>query len=93
MLYLLATINLVLTGLCGLSFYNISTTSKNLGLLELAVMWLSIVLLLVTNIGIIWVNKQRGNTIGELQRKNAMLEQKLITLEREKKEGHKDQNA
>lgn len=93
MLYLLAIINLVLTGLSGLSFYNISATTKNLGLLEVAVMWISIILLIVTNIGIIWVNKQRGNSISELQRKNAMLEQKLITLEREKQEAHKEHNV
>lgn len=93
MLYLLAMINLVLTGLCGLSFFNIYKSTKGLGLLEMAVMWISIVLLLVTNIGILWVNAQRGKIIGELERKNTMLEQELTTQKRKNEENLKDLKA
>ena len=93
MLYLLAVINLVLTGLCGLSFFNIYKSTKGLGLLEMAVMWISIVLLLVTNIGIIWVNDQRGKVISELQRKKTMLEQEMATQKKKCDEDKKELNA
>lgn len=77
MLYLLAIINLVLTSLSGLAFYNIYTRTKGLGWLEIMVMFISLSLLIVTNIGIMWVNGQRGSRISELKRKNNMLEQEL----------------
>jgi len=77
MLYLFAIINLILTTLSGLAFFNIYKSTKGLGWLEVIVMFISLTLLIVTNIGIIWVNTQRGSIISELKRKNNMLEQEL----------------
>lgn len=77
MLYLLAIINLVLTFLSGLAFYNIYSRNKGLGWLEVIVMFISLGLLIVTNFGIIWVNAQRGSRISELKRKNSMLDIEL----------------
>lgn len=74
MLYLFAIINLILTALSGLAFLNFY---QDLEMLEKSVMFISLLLLLVTNIGIIWVNFKRGNIISELKRKNNMLEQEL----------------
>lgn len=93
MLYLLAIINLVLTSLSGLAFYNIYRSTKGLGWLEIAVMFISIILLLVTNIGIIWVNAQRGKMISELKKKNNTLTQELDNQKRVLKEAKNKDNA
>ncbi len=93
MLYLLAIINLVLTSLSGLAFYNIYRSTKGLGWLEIAVMFISIILLLVTNIGIIWVNAQRGKMISELKKKNNTLIQELDNQKRVLKEAKNKDNA
>lgn len=77
MLYLFAVINLILTTFSGLAFFNIYKSTKGLGLLEIGVLFISLVLLIVTNIGIIWVNTQRGSIISELKKKNSALEQEL----------------
>ena len=93
MLYLLAIINLILTSLSGLAFFNIYKSTKGLGWLEIIVMFISIILLFVTNIGIIWVNTQRGSAISELKRKNSMLEEELAHQKLTKKDNKKDLNA
>ncbi len=93
MLYLLAIINLVLTSLSGLAFLNIYRANKGLGWLEIAVMFISIILLFITNIGIIWVNTQRGSSISELKRKNTMLEEELANQKMINEEKHKEVNA
>ncbi len=89
MLYLFAIINLILTTLSGLAFFNIYKSTKGLGWLEISVMFISLTLLLITNLGIIWVNTQRGSIISELKRKNKMLEEELANnkiANKEKKE-------
>ncbi len=93
MLYLLAVINLVLTSLSGLAFFNIYKSAQDLGWLEIAVMFISLILLLVSNIAIIWVNTQRGSVIGELKRKNNMLTQELAKQKEAMKDGLKEPNA
>jgi hypothetical protein len=92
MLYLFAIINLILTSLSGLAFFNIYKSTNGLGWLEISVMFISLTLLLVTNIGIIWVNTQRGSVISELKRKNNMLEQELAEQKLASKEKKKDIN-
>ncbi|MFA7056482.1 MAG: hypothetical protein WC155_02825 [Candidatus Cloacimonadales bacterium] len=94
MLYLLAIINLVLTGFCGLAFYNIYKPLRAQELfLEIAVMAIAIILLIVTNIGILWVNNQRGKVISELEKKNTMLEQELTAQKRKNEEKNKEVSA
>lgn len=85
MLYLFAVINLVLTSLSGLAFFNIYKSVTDLGWLEIAVMFISLILLLVSNIAILWVNRQRGSIISELKRKNNMLQQELASQEQANK--------
>ena len=90
MLYLLTIINLILIFFNGLAFFNVY---KDLDLLEKLVMLITLVLLFATNIGIIWVNTQRGSFIGELKRKNNMLEEELANQKKANEEGKKDLNA
>ena len=90
MLYLLTIINLILIFFNGLAFFNVY---KGLDLLEKLVMLITLVLLFATNIGIIWVNGQRGKVIGELKRKSDMLEQELAKQKALNKKVEKDPKA
>lgn len=93
MLYLFAIINLVLTSLSGLAFINIYRHGSGIGWLELIVMAISLILLLVTNIAIIWVNIQRGKEISSLVKKNNLLNQKLTEMQAANNREEKQERA
>jgi len=95
MLYLLAIINLILTFFSGLAFMTIYRSSRDLSWHDLgvAVMFVSIILLFVTNIAILWVNSQRGSEISELKRNSNMLEQELAKQKELNKKDEKDSES
>jgi heme/copper-type cytochrome/quinol oxidase subunit 4 len=67
MIYLLAIIDIVLAFLCGLSLYNIYGKETN-GFLEMIVLIIGVILIFITNIGILWVSFSRSKEMKSLKK-------------------------
>ncbi len=92
MLYLFAVINLILSGLCGLSLYNIYVKETN-GFLEMIILIVGLVLIIASSVAIIWVNFGRGKSIKDLKKQVLKLKEENLNLKESIHESQENRDA